>query len=273
MQKHWIIILQLSSMLAFASCSSMYIPSMVNAPLLSTQGEIQGEISLTTNAVQLGCDYAITDHIAAMAGTNISYGNFTNSYDIYTSKDEDSTILDLTNWGKFNNRHYEFGVGYFNMFNSDHFKMEAFGGIGFCHATDENDHKTNELEVYDSKYTMLFGQLNTGFSSKFCDVGLAFRLAPTFHNFQWDSYNYDDPTKDLHGKGTFSMFHVEPLLFLRLGYDHFKVSAKAGLSFPIETTSLNSINEQVPNTMYTKTTLMHFSIGACFIFNTKKNKI
>ena len=91
MRKQLLLVIGLWCAFAFSSCSSMYIPSMVNTPLLSEQGEIQGELSLTTNAVQLGVDYAITDHLAAMAQTNISYGNFTNAYDIYTSKDEDST--------------------------------------------------------------------------------------------------------------------------------------------------------------------------------------
>ena len=252
----------------FSSCSSMYIPSMVNTPLLSEQGEIQGELSLTTNAVQLGVDYAFTDHWAAMAQTNISYGNFTNAYDIYTSKDEDSTLLDLTNWGKFNNRHYELGVGYYNMFNKEHFKMEAFGGFGFCHANDENDYHTNVLEKYDTKYAMIFGQVNTGFSSKFCDFGLALRLAPTFHKFNWETIDDADPTNNAKDESNFAMFHIEPLLFLRAGYDHFKITAKAGCSFPFESKSLQDLSDKVPNSMYTKSTLMHFSIGACFIFNT-----
>ena len=270
MRKQLLLVIGLWCAFAFSSCSSMYIPSMVNTPLLSEQGEIQGELSLTTNAVQLGVDYAITDHLAAMAQTNISYGNFTNAYDIYTSKDEDSTLLDLTNWGKFNNRHYELGVGYYNMFNKDHFKMEALGGMGFCHADDENDYHTNVLEKYDSKYTMIFGQLNTGFSSKFCDFGLAFRLAPSFHKFKWETIDAADPSQNTNGTEHFAMFHIEPLLFLRLGYDHFKITAKAGCSFPVESNALQELNDRVPNSMYTKSTLMHFSIGACLIFDTKQ---
>lgn len=270
MRKQWLCMIGACCVLALSSCSSMYIPSMVNAPLLAEQGDLQGELSLTTNAVQFGFDYAITDHLAAMAETNISYGNFTNAYDIYTSKDEDSTLLDLTNWGKFNNRHIELGVGYFNMFNNNHFKMEAFGGLGFCHADDENDYHTDVLEKYDSKYTMIFGQLNTGFSSKFCDFGLAFRVAPTFHNFHWETHSATDPTQDTYGKATFSMLHLEPLIFLRAGYDHFKVSAKVGLSFPIESKALQDLHDQVPNSMYTKSTLVHMSIGATLFFNTKQ---
>lgn len=257
--------------LALSSCSSMYIPSMGNAPLLNTQGDIQAEVSVTTNAVQLGGAYAISDHLAGMANMNISYGNISNSYDIYTTKNEDSTTLaDLTNWGKFNNRNYEVGVGYYNIFNNDHFKMEAFGGLGYCHATDENTHITNAMEKYNTNYTMLFGQVNTGLSTQVCDFGLAFRVAPTFHSFKWETENYNTPNSYQSGTEHFTLFHVEPLLFLRLGWNHFKISAKAGISYPFETQSYKDAQDIIPNSTYIKTTLVHFSLGACFSFNNAK---
>ncbi len=262
----------ITSAFVLASCSSMYIPSMGNAPLLDKKGDGLGELSLTTNAVQMSGDYAITDHLAAMGSVNISYGNFTDAYDIYTKKEIDSTALsEMTHWGKFNNRHYEVGAGYYNMFNKDHFKMEAFGGLGFCHATDTNAHITNGSEKYDSKYTMLFGQLNTGFTTKVVDFGLAFRVAPTFHALHWDCH-YDPSASKTNSTMTdhFTIWHFEPLLFLRLGYKHFKVSAKAGISFIGNTKSYQETLDKIPNTMYSKTTLMHFSIGACYVFNTNK---
>ena len=271
MKKHLLFLIGICGAIAFTSCSSMYIPSMVNAPLLENKGEIQGEVSLSTNAIQLGGGYAITDHIAAMANVNISYGNFTNFYDIYTSKDADSSKLaDLTNYGKFNNRHYEVGLGYYNMFNSEHFKMEAFGGLGFCNANDENKNHTEYSETYDSKYVMAFAQLNTGLSTKVCDFGLACRIAPTFHTFDWETNYVADKSLNASGTEHFTLWHVEPLLFLRLGYDHFKISAKAGISYPFETDAYKEAKEFIPNSTYTKTTLVHFSIGACFTFNNAK---
>lgn len=263
MKNRFLLFVAILSLFVFSSCSSMYIPSMGNAPLLSEQGDIQAEVSLSTNAVQLCGAYAFSDHWAGMADVNISYGNFTNFYDIYTSKDEDSTTLELSHWGKFNNRHYEVGVGYYNMCNSEHFKLEAFGGLGYCHAKDENDFKTDILEKYDSQYIMTFAQINTGFASKYCDFGVAFRVAPTFHTLKWESINYDDAL--LHTKGTenFTLWHLEPLVFLRLGAGPVKAVAKAGCSFPYSTNSYDTANDNVPNSMYTKCTLIHCSIGAC----------
>lgn len=256
-------LLVIVSSLVLSSCSSMYIPSMGNAPLLGEQGEIQAEVSLSTNAVQLGGAYAITEHWAGMAEINVSYGNFTNSYDIYTSKEEDSTTLELSNWGKFNNRHYEVGVGYYNICNSEHYKLEAFGGMGFCHAKDENDYKSNVLETYDSRYLMTFAQVNTGFTSQYCDFGVAFRVAPTFHTLKWETTNFTDGSLNAHNTEHFTLWHLEPLVFLRLGADPVKIVAKVGCSLPYSTNSYDTANDNVPNTMYTKCTLLHFSIGAC----------
>lgn len=255
-------IVSIMSVFVLSSCSSMYIPSMGNAPLLEEQGEIQADVSLTTNAVQIGGAYAFTDHWAGLAGVNISYGNFTNFYDIYTSKDEDSTTLELSRWGKFNNRHYEVGVGYYNMCNSEHFKLEAFGGLGYSHAKDENDFKTDVLEKYDSQYLLTFVQLNTGFSSKYCDFGVAFRVAPTFHTLQWETI-HDDASLNAKGTEHFTIFHLEPLVFLRLGAGPIKAVAKVGCSLPYSTDSYDTANDNVPTSMYTKCTLIHCSIGAC----------
>ena len=118
---------------------------------------------------------------------------------------------------------------------------------------------------------MLFGQLNTGFTTKVVDFGLAFRVAPTFHALHWDC-TYDPSSSKTNSVMTdhFTIWHFEPLLFLRLGYDHFKVSAKAGISFIGDTKSYQETLDKIPNTMYSKTTLMHFSIGACYVFNTNK---
>ncbi|MCQ2960367.1 MAG: hypothetical protein MJ198_09315 [Bacteroidales bacterium] len=254
--------------LFLSSCSSMYIPSMANAPLLGEQGEIQGELSLTTNAVQLGADYAITEHVAVMGETNISYGNFTDSYDIYTKKSEFNEANSL-NWGRFINRYYEIGAGYYNICNSEHFKLEGFGGLGFCHATDENK-RSEKVSSYDSKYTLLFAQVNTGFTSKYFDAGLGFRVAPTFHSFKWDENYYEDASKNHNGTEHFAMWHFEPLIFIRAGYDHIKFTAKAGMSLPSYTQAYYDAYHNIPGMLYTKATLMHFSIGACFTFNNAK---
>ncbi len=248
------------------SCSSMYIPSAGNTPLLSEKNELQAEASLTTNSLQLSADVAFTDHIAGMANMNFSYGNFTNYYDIYTSKDKDSSALaDLTNFGKFNNRTYELGVGYFNMFNSEKFKTEAFLGFGYCHATDIDDSKSKKTQEYDSKYFSTFAQINTGFTFKYCDLGLGVRFAPTFHSFAWEE---NELSQHKSGTEKFTMFHIEPIAFIRAGSERVRFVAKAGFSSPIYTKSYDKAKDNSCNPNYINTTLFHFSMGV----NVRLNK-
>lgn len=245
----------------FASCSSMYIPNMTQTPLLTEKGEIQAEVGLSTNAIQLGADYAITDHLAAMATTNISYGNFTNFYDIYTSKDKDSSALaDLTNYGKFKNRYYELGVGYYNIANRDHFKMEAFGGAGFCHATDEDNSRTSGRQEYDSKYALIFGQFNLGFAWDYAAFGLGVRVAPTFHSYEWINIQYKENAR-YEGTEHFTMWHFEPLMFVRLGSKNVRFVGKMGISLRPEGDSYKDARENHPYSAYMNTTIFHFSVG------------
>ncbi|MCQ2607367.1 MAG: hypothetical protein MJ197_01590 [Bacteroidales bacterium] len=249
-----------------ASCSSMYIPSAGNTPLLSKKGELQAEASLTTNSLQLSADIAYSDHIAAMGNMNFSYGNFTNYYDIYTSKDKDSSALaDLTNYGKFNNRTYELGIGYYNMFNSERFKTEAFLGLGYCHATDVDDSKSKKKQEYDSKYFSPFAQINTGFTFKYCDLGLGVRFAPTFHSYTWEEQGYSHSHPDTE---KFTMFHIEPIAFIRAGSERVRFVAKAGFSSPIYTESYDNAKNNSCNPNYINTTFFHFSMGV----NVRLNK-
>jgi len=252
-----------------ASCSSMYIPSAGNVPLLSDKGELQAEASLTTNSLQLSGDYAFSNHIAGMANMNFSYGNFSNSYDIYTSKDKDSSALaDLTNFGKFNNRYYELGVGYINMFNSEKFKTEAFLGAGFCHAKDKDDSKSNSCQTYDSKYLLPFAQINAGFTFKYCDLGLGVRFAPSFHTFAWENTKSDATI--ISGTEKFTMFHIEPIAFIRAGSERVRFVAKTGFSSPVYTESYDKAKNNSCNPNYINTTIFHFSMGVNVRLNQKQ---
>ncbi len=274
MTKQLLLFSMVGIMAIFTSCSSMYIPSMGIAPLLKEQGEIVGEANISTNALQLGSSYAITNHIAGMANMNLSMGNFSNNYDIYTSKDKDSSALaDLTHYGKFNNRYYEAGIGYYDMFNKEHFKMEAFGGVGFSHATDKDDSNNKDMQTYDSKYVSIFGQVNAGYVSKYCDFGLALRFVPSFHTYYWTNEIFSPSTKTS-GTEEFSMMHIEPLLFLRVGSPTVKFVAKAGVSFPFYSTAYEDARENIiPNSNYMGSTIMHFSMGVNVTIPTNNNNI
>lgn len=139
------------AVVALSSCSSIYIPSVPNTPMLTTQGEIAAgaHISLKGN-VNFNSAFAVSNHFAVMA--NGAYMN------------NESTKKDIKH------KVIEFGAGYFDTFGPDNNRiLEVYAGMGSGKSNRLfRDFDQNKVllstDLYDSKYDKKFIQVN--YSSK-----------------------------------------------------------------------------------------------------------
>jgi hypothetical protein len=144
-------ILSFALVLLLGSCSSIYIPSVPNTPMLTTKGEFAGgaHISLRGNA-NFNTAYALVENFAVMA--NGSFMNFEN-----TKKD-------------INHKAFEIGGGYFKTFGPENNRiLEIYAGVG----TGKSKRTFRELDQddiilstdhYEANYNKKFFQVN--YSSK-----------------------------------------------------------------------------------------------------------
>lgn len=99
-------------LMLLSSCASIYLPSVPNTPMLTTQGEIAAgaHISLKGN-FNFNSAYAVSNHVAVMAN-----GAFMNNEQ--TKKDIKHKMVEI-------------GAGYFNTFGPDNNRiLEIYGGVG-----------------------------------------------------------------------------------------------------------------------------------------------
>ncbi len=150
MTKYFYLILALAP-LALSSCSSIYMPSVPNTPMLTTKGEIAAgaHISLKGN-VNFNSAYAVSNHFAVLA--NGAYMN------------NEATKKDIKH------KMIEFGAGYFDTFGPDNNRiLEIYAGVGSgkSHRLFREFDANKVLlstDLYDSKYDKQFIQVN--YSSK-----------------------------------------------------------------------------------------------------------
>lgn len=144
------LLLLIFTLILFSSCSSIYLPSVPNTPMLTTQGEIAAgaHISLKGN-FNFNSAYAISNHVAVMAN-----GAFMNN---------EANKRDIKH------KMLEFGGGYFDTFGPDNNRiLEIYGGFGsgqsdrFFREFDRDVLVSTELQ--ESRYNKKFIQVN--YSSK-----------------------------------------------------------------------------------------------------------
>jgi len=137
-----------------ASCSSIYIPSVPNTPMLTTQGEIAAgaHMSLKGN-FNFNSAYAVSNHVAVLANGAIM------------SNERDKRDI--------KHKMIEIGGGYFNTFGPDNNRiLEIYGGIGsgrterIFRELDKNDVLIS-TDLQEAKYDKKFIQVN--YSSKKVD--------------------------------------------------------------------------------------------------------
>jgi hypothetical protein len=136
--------------LFFVSCSSMYVPTVPNTPMLSAQGEFSGgaHINLKGDA-NFNAAYAVSNHIGFLLGGALM-------------KDE-RTAKDIRR------KQFEAGMGYFNTFGPDRNRiLEIYAGIGTGSTNrtyrDYDDGTLISTELQEVNYSKTFLQVN--YSSK-----------------------------------------------------------------------------------------------------------
>ncbi len=234
----------------------MYIPSMTNAPLFSKKGDAQIETSLSTTSIQASAGYAFSQNFSLLVAGNLSYGNICNYNDIFTEKNYESTNgsylnIDLTNHGRYSHRNTEVAVGKYNLLHNNKLLLEAFIGGGYGRAVDTD---------FQNRYGLGFLQANIGQRFGFIDWGTSCKFASSFHKFQGI-----DKSDDLFSS-KFTLFHFEPMAFIRIGGDHLKFIHKIGLSIPLKTSAYNKIENNIEDTDYFRTTKLHLSVGVHYTF-------
>lgn len=263
-------ILMLIISIMLSSCSSMYIPSTTNIPLLEEKGEKQIELTASTNSLHLTGNYAISNNYALMINGGLSYKNFTSYYDIFTDSEshDDSPrglmSFDLTYDGEFAHRYGELGLGRYDILHKK-LKLEVFGGIGYGIAKD-NDVGSSGIELsYEADYYLGFLQINIGSSFKKLEFGGAVRLASSFYDYTYQDY-YTELTQGV----KFNMFHIEPMAFLRIGGEHLKFVYRWAFSYSEPYKSLNGLNVEKGITdgdVQTSGTLISVGINYTFGIN------
>ena len=249
------------------SCSSMYIPAVRSIPLLEKKGDFQGEAGVSTNSVYMNGSYAFTNDIAASINGNLSFRNFTNYYDVFTHKEEPAPhgggfFSPVDTRGKFEHRYGEVSVGKINMLSpSKSLKLEIFGGVGMGRATDADSY------LYQSDYYSFFGQGNFGFKKPVIEAGVSMRLAYSVFNYTVNQYD----NNNVLFQNTFNAFHLEPMLFARMGRGNVNFVFRLGLNLALNNVVMDEFKNyrgfDAPVGMNGwEHTFFHVSIGVSFRF-------
>ena len=197
------ILMSISVLGIFTSCSPEYIPNMVNSPLFSNANEFQATISTGTSIFDAQVAYAVTDNIGIMV--NGTYG------------DETSDSTDDFHKHAF----IEGGLGYYNKIGAKG-RYEIYGGcgIGTVEGLFENNLFDNDLT--DARYNRFFIQPGIGISTGIFDGG----FSPRFVMVQMNPHgmNFEN--------GSYKMF-FEPVITSKIGFKYVKFVFQVGASLPI----------------------------------------
>ncbi|MDD4150901.1 MAG: hypothetical protein PHE33_12825 [Bacteroidales bacterium] len=196
-QVFYIVVLFITTVFILNSCAPLYVPNVVNAPMLREKEELNVSGHLGISGFDAQGAYAVTDNFALMV--NGSYLNSTS----------DST----SNYHK--HIFVEAGIGYYKPIKK-HFIFDVYGGygIGKIHAF-----STGLFSAYSNTYVnRFFVQPSFGFTSSYFEAAITPRSVVVFAN---------DKTKPMTG------FFIEPTLILKAGAPNLKFVAQLGLSFLI----------------------------------------
>ncbi len=132
--------------LTLTSCSSIYLPSVPNTPMLTTKGEIAAgaHMSLKGN-FNFNSAYAFSNHLAVLANG------------AYLQNDRDKKDI--------KHKMIEFGGGYFNTFGPDQNRIiEVYAGIG----SGQSDRTFRDLD--QNKNIISSDRQEAGYDKKFVQV-------------------------------------------------------------------------------------------------------
>lgn len=272
MIKSFFFILGLSIIVLFMfSCSSAYIPTMSNIPLHDNKGEAQLSAGVGMTSIHASGDYAITDKLALQFNGNVSFHNFSNSFDIFTNdksdRRHDGFLTLRPEFGEFSHRYGEFGIGRYNLLKSE-WKLETFIGSGYGAAiekaednfseTPENIIMEDDINCY---YFLGFIQANIGRKkgrSNF-EYGLGFRI-------DYTNINFDYKDMSVNTNISFDNIGIEPVAFVRFGTAKLRFYNKIGFTYLYCLDSLDEVYIDRGIRGEFNYTELHLSVGINYKF-------
>ena len=185
------------------SCSSfVYYPNGANAPLLTQKDEIQLAVGIKGFGGDMRSAYAISDKFGIQFNANL-------------------LNVTATEFGtEYRNGNYygEAAFGYFKKM-APHVIFEAYLGAGTGRSLSEN---LNNGILRTTNYSKLYLQQDIGLRYKNLDFGLAVREAYV----NASKTKIDGVDQNIQQVDIF----IEPILFLAIGFEKFKINAQAGIS-------------------------------------------
>ncbi len=190
------------------SCAPLYIPNVVNTPMLTEEEDFNASIHLGTSGYDAQGAYAITENLAVMLNSS-----FINS----TSDSTDSY-----------HKHFfvEAGAGYYKPIGK-YFLFDTYAGYGIGRV---NSYQSADifLSYADTYVNRFFVQPSFSFVCPYFEAAIAPRTVMAFVS-----------QSDVNQTG----FFFEPTLVLKTGAPSFKATAQVGLSFMLNEYE-NSFNYQ-----------------------------
>ncbi|MCL2328698.1 MAG: hypothetical protein FWC39_09350 [Bacteroidetes bacterium] len=219
------------------SCAATFIPATQSVPLFEEKGEYHFEAGASTNSLYANAATALTNYLGVSVGGNVSYGNFSNRYDIFTLKNDSGIVGSSSHKSKGDCNHVygEASVGLLNIDKESGGNIfELFGGFGMGAST-------------SADYYSFFLQGNSGTKEKRFEGGVSMRIG-------YSLFNYPEEK--------FGGMSFEPMGFMRIGGEHLKVDFRGGLNFLISnaTTKIDVHHS----------TVLHFSVGLTYRFGNNR---
>lgn len=197
--------------LCLATSCSVYHPQMVDVPLLTHKGDGHADLGVsmqwllvpTSIEANVSGSYAATDWLAVQA----------------------AGVYDGSKTG-----YAQAAMGYYHPW--EKFTFEAYLGGGLGHANSLGDKERETQKYTEGDYRTLFVQLDAGWVSLLSghlDLGMGVKGGLFFPDFVHYS------ATDSHGQRSMAQYDdmhtlIEPMLMLRVGGEHLKLSLKAGLT-------------------------------------------
>ena len=189
--------------LALSACTTVYVPTEINAPAFSEPGQFKGGMSIGNSGANLQAGYSFYKKFAAIG--DISYLDRNGSEPVFQRQ-----------WG--------LGLGYFTrLARSDSMYYEVFGGYSNARTNSayEDQPLTNGPGYENADYHRFFITQNVSVLREFIDLIVSVRLS----YFSFTRYETHQIVKE---QGMPKAIGIEPAIKIRLGGEFLKLKFQLG---------------------------------------------
>ena len=195
-----LIVIALSYILTFTSCSPVYIPNVAPTPMLSEKGDAKLDLNYGVSGFDPQLAYAVTDHLGILV--NASFAD--------TDGSRDSGYYHRHNF-------IELGAGYFNKIGEKGL-FSIYGGVGFGDISSSYSSGIINNPDLDTRQFRFFIQPSLGIKTDVYEGAIGAR----FVSLQLLDLN----------QGSVNYF-LEPTITNKLGFKYGKVCLQTGFAVPI----------------------------------------